>query len=88
MYRCETDGREIVLNDEHDAYTWLTSETAVTRLAESFVRFERAVKRAVALDTTDPFTAVIDPYADTDVSSEPVLEQLAELRNPVSEDSA
>ncbi len=88
VYRCETDEREIVLNDEHDAYTWLTPETAATRLAESFVRFERAVKRAVALNTTDPFTAVIDPYADTDVSSEAVLEQLAELRNPVSEDSA
>lgn len=81
VYRCETDERTITLNDEHDEYAWLPSETAATRLAESFIRLGRAVERAAAFDGSPPFAAVTDPYADTDVSSDAVLEQLEALRD-------
>ncbi len=84
VYRCETNERAVSLNDEHDAYQWLPPETAATRLAESFIRLDRAVERAAAFDGSPPFAAVIDPYADTDVSSEAVLEGLEALRDAAS----
>ncbi len=84
MYRCETDERTITLNDEHDGYARLPPKTAATRLAESFVRLDRAVERAAAFDDAPPFAAVTDPYAATDVNRETVLEHLTELRESVS----
>ncbi|RRJ29970.1 NUDIX domain-containing protein [Halocatena pleomorpha] len=84
VYRCETDERAISLNDEHDAYEWLTPEAAATRLSESFVRLDRAVERADAFDGSPPFAAVTNPYADTHTSSETVLEQFAVLRESAS----
>ncbi|RRJ29496.1 NUDIX domain-containing protein [Halocatena pleomorpha] len=88
VYRCETDERAISLNDEHDAYAWLPSETAATRLADAFVRLDRAVERAAAFDGSQPFAAVTNPYAATDVNRETVLEQLAALRESVSSGSS
>ncbi|WP_458207789.1 NUDIX domain-containing protein [Haladaptatus sp. NG-SE-30] len=82
VYRCETDDREVELNDEHDDYEWVSPETAAERLEEIFSsRFARAVERTAALDGSAPFEAVTDPYEDTTLSTDVVLEQLAALRN-------
>lgn len=81
VYRCETDERNVSLNDEHDSYGWMAPDTAAARLDDAFLRLGRAVDRAAAFDESPPFGAVIDPYADTDVSSESVIEQLATLRD-------
>lgn len=84
IYRCETvgDDIEIVLNEEHDDYEWVSSETAAERLEQAFgIRLVRAVERAAALDDSGPFTAVADPYADAEITTEAVLEGLAEARN-------
>lgn len=81
VYRCETDERNVSLNDEHDSYGWMAPDTAAARLDDAFLRLGRAVDRAAAFDESPPFGAVTDPYADTDVSSESVIEQLATLRD-------
>ncbi|WP_132060490.1 NUDIX domain-containing protein [Halorussus amylolyticus] len=81
VYRCETDETAVSLNDEHDDYEWVAPETAAERLAETFgERFARTVERAVALDCSEPFSAVKDPYADSEATSEEILEQLSAIR--------
>lgn len=81
LYRCETDEREITLNDEHDDYEWVTPETAAERLTDSLgKRLGRAIERASALDDSEPFEAVVDPYDDTDMTEAEVLTALAEAR--------
>lgn len=87
VYRCETDERTVDLNHEHDDYEWVTPETAAERLSVGFgERFGRAVERAAALDGGEPFEAVADPYADSEVSSDEVLAELAVARAADPED--
>jgi hypothetical protein len=81
VYRCKTDDRVVSLNEEHDDYEWVSPAAAAERLGEAFsARFARAVERAAALGGSEPFETVADPYADAEVTSETVLEQLAAIR--------
>lgn len=82
VYRCETDERDVTLNHEHDDYEWVTPETAVERLGDELLgeRFARAVERAAALDGSEPFDVVADPYADSEATTEEVLADLAAAR--------
>lgn len=81
VYRCETDETDVSLNDEHDDYEWVTPKTATERLRSGLHdRFGRAVERAAALDGSDPFDAVADPYEETDVTTDEMLDQLATAR--------
>ncbi|MFH5800341.1 NUDIX domain-containing protein [Haladaptatus sp. CMAA 1911] len=81
LYRCETEETGIDLNEEHDDYEWVTPDTAAERLKPVFsARMVRAVERAAALDDEEPFAAVTDPYADTEVSKEEILAELAAAR--------
>lgn len=80
LYRCETDEREVTLNDEHERAVWVTPETAAERLGELSSRLEDAVERAAALDDEEPFEAVADPYADSEASTEELLEALEAAR--------
>ncbi|WP_423743494.1 NUDIX domain-containing protein (plasmid) [Haladaptatus sp. SPP-AMP-3] len=81
VYRCETDETEIILNDGHDGYELVSPETAAERLKAVFGgRMARAVERAATLDDTEPFAAVTDPYADTEVTTDEVLADLAAAR--------
>jgi 8-oxo-dGTP pyrophosphatase MutT (NUDIX family) len=80
LYRCETDERDVTLNDEHDDYEWVDVETAATRLDERVSRLSTAVRRAAALGGDPPFEAVADPYAAGDVTAEDVLDELAAAR--------
>lgn len=84
VYRCEIDDDdiEIILNEEHDDYEWVSPAKAAERLERTFgIRLARAVERAAALDDSGPFTAVADPYADTEITTEAVLDGLAKARN-------
>lgn len=81
LYRCETDERDVTLNEEHDDYEWLAPGEAAGRFGEMSLRLDNAVRRAAALDTDGPFEAVEDPYAAEDeVTTEEVLAELAEIR--------
>ncbi|WP_231186265.1 NUDIX domain-containing protein [Haladaptatus sp. DYF46] len=81
VYRCETDETEITLNDEHDDYEWMSPEAAAERLRAVFGgRMARSVERAASLDDAEPFAAVTDPYADTEISKEEMLAELAAAR--------
>ncbi len=82
VYRCETEEREISLNEEHDAYEWMPAEKAADKLAESFVRLDHAVVRAATFDGSEPFEAVTNPYAGTEVNREEVLKRLDDCREP------
>lgn len=76
VFRCETDERDVSLTHEHD-YEWVTPETAAERLGEVFsARFAHAVERAAALDGSEPFEAIADPYAATEMDRETVLSEL------------
>lgn len=80
LYRCETDEREITLNDEHDDYEWVSVAEAGDRLGEMSVRLERAVERAAELATGGAFAAVEDPYRAAEFTTEDVLAELADVR--------
>lgn len=81
VYRCETDDRDVTLNEEHDDYEWVAPGVAVERLESTFGRrLGRAVERAAALAGDGPFEALADPYAGTEQTTEAVLEKLAEAR--------
>jgi 8-oxo-dGTP pyrophosphatase MutT (NUDIX family) len=81
VYRCETDERDITLNEEHDDYEWLAPDEAAERFGEMSLRLDKAVRRAATLDTDTPFEAVEDPYAEEDdFTSEEALAELAEIR--------
>lgn len=80
IYRCETDDRDVTLNEEHDDYEWVPPEVARDRLAGMSERLGRAVDRTAALGGSGPFEAVTDPYADDPHSSEEVLAELAGMR--------
>lgn len=84
VYRCETDDTTITLNEEHDDYEWVSPARAAERLEDAFgqafgIRLARAVKRAATFDDEDPFGAVVEPYADDEVTTV-VLEHLAAAR--------
>lgn len=76
--RCETDEREISLNEEHDEFAWLSPGEAIDRLEPA--RLQRAVRRAVAIGDDTPFEAVTDPYAGADLDRDAVLAELERLR--------
>jgi len=38
VYRCETDQREVSLNEEHDEFEWIDPDVAADRLEEVFGR--------------------------------------------------
>lgn len=81
VYRCETDEREVGLNEEHDDHEWMDPGTAAQCLEAVFgKRLARAVDRAARLDDAGPFEAVEDPYEDDWLSTDEVLEQLAAAR--------
>ncbi|PSP15100.1 hypothetical protein BRC62_08345 [Halobacteriales archaeon QH_10_67_13] len=80
LYRCETNERAVTLSEEHDAAEWVTPEEAAARFGEMAARIGRAVERAAALGTDPPFAPVTDPYADAELTTEAVLDSLAELR--------
>lgn len=80
-YRCETDERTVELNHEHDDHKWIAPETAAERLSVALGgRFRRAVERAAALGGSEPFEAVADPYAESDLTAEEMLDRLAAAR--------
>ncbi|QKY21046.1 NUDIX domain-containing protein [Halolamina sp. CBA1230] len=80
LYRCETDEREVTLNDEHERAEWVTPETAAERLGELSSRLEDAVERAAALNGEEPFEVVADPYADSETTTEELLAALEAAR--------
>lgn len=80
VYRCETETRDITLNEEHDSYEWCSPETAIERFGSESARWQTVMERAVALDDLPPFDAVADPYTDTETSTEEVLDELDALR--------
>lgn len=80
LYRCETDEREVTLNEEHEHAEWVTPETAAERLGDVSSRLGRAVERAAAIDDEAPFEAVADPYAESETTTEAVLAALATAR--------
>lgn len=80
VYRCETDDREVTLNEEHEVGEWLAPETAAERLRAVAPRLGRAVERAAEIDNEEPFEPVTAPYADSDTTTEAVLEALDTAR--------
>lgn len=80
VYRCETDEREVTLNDEHECAEWVNPETATERLDAVSSRLGRAVERAARIGNGRPFEAVGDPYADSEMTSEELLEALEAAR--------
>lgn len=80
VYQCETDEREVTLNEEHDDYEWLSPADASARLGENAARLARAVEHAAIIAETGRFEAVEDPYAEESFTSEEVLAELAEIR--------
>lgn len=80
VYRCETDEREVTLSDEHECAEWVRPEVATERLATVSPRLGRAVERAAEVGDEEPFTAVEDPYADSDTTTEEVLAALEAAR--------
>jgi len=80
VYRCETDGREVTLNEEHERAEWVTPGTAAERFGEVSPRLGRAVDRATEIGDEEPFEAVTDPYADADITTEEVVAALEAAR--------
>lgn len=80
VYRCETEERDLTLNEEHDQADWVTPETAAERLSEVSSRLGRAVERAAAIDDEEPFAASEAAYPDSDTSTEEVLAALEAAR--------
>ena len=80
VYRCETDEREVTLNDEHERAEWVSPDTATERLASVSPRLGRSVERAVAVEDEGAFEAVADPYAGSESSTEEVLAALEAAR--------
>jgi ADP-ribose pyrophosphatase YjhB (NUDIX family) len=87
VYRCETDEREVTLNDEHDDHEWVDPETARERIAGTLgERGGRLVDRAVAVGEDGPLEPLADPYEGTDVDTGELLEQLADAREMTPEE--
>lgn len=80
VYRCETDERDVTLNEEHDEYEWCSAETARERFGVESTRWETILERAIALEDEPPFEAVTDPYADSEFETEELLDQLTRQR--------
>ncbi|GAB7014116.1 NUDIX domain-containing protein [Halolamina salina] len=80
VYRCETDEREVTLNEEHEFARWVAPEEAAQRFGAVIGRLEQAVRRAEKIENSGPFTAVADPYADSDTTSEEVVAALEAAR--------
>lgn len=80
IYRCETDEREVTLNEEHEIAEWVAPEEAAERYGTVSGRLEQAVRRADEIEESEPFAAVDDPYADSDTTSEEVVAALEAAR--------
>lgn len=80
VYRCETDEREVTLNDEHERAEWVSPETAAERLNKVSSRLGRVVERATSIDGEEAFEAVVDPYADSEATTEELLTALQAAR--------
>ncbi len=80
IYRCETDEREVSLNEEHETADWVAPETAADRFGELSDRLGTAVRRAADFDADAPVEAVEDPYAGSDISSAEMIEALEAAR--------
>lgn len=80
VYRCETDEREVTLNDEHERAEWVDPETAAERLGAVSSRLGRAVERAAEISGEEPFEPVTDPYAGSGMTTEELLEALETAR--------
>jgi 8-oxo-dGTP diphosphatase len=87
VYRCETDEREVTLNDEHDDHEWVDPETARERIAGTLgERGGRLVDRAVAVGEGGPLEPLADPYEGTDVDTGELLATLADAREMTPEE--
>ncbi|MFB6193662.1 MAG: NUDIX domain-containing protein, partial [Halobaculum sp.] len=96
FYRARTDDRAITLNEEHDAFAWVTPETARDRLgsgpsgragqflarAVTLDRLARGVDDPVpdALADTEPFRARRDPFEETETDTDEWLAYVADAR--------
>ena len=80
VYRCETDEREVTLNEEHEHAEWVSPDSAAERLSEVSPRLGRAVERAASINNEEPFEAVVDPYGDSEATTEEVLAALQAAR--------
>ena len=86
FYHARTDDREVTLNDEHDDSEWVSVETAVERIRESFgTRAVRVLARAATLERladseagpipetvsdVEPFRPRSDPFDGCEIDSE------------------